>query len=342
MFYFIISWLFLFIYIDVDFCLFFLIISLLPNDGFIILELPGNDNLAADRFLIVCGGDEIFKQNPTHNHENKSRCESTALGSELLNSEMAFLYRVDVGFSLVSTFQIPIVSFEEHCPNYETNCGENSLKEHVPADTMNITEQWRLFSVSFPCEVSIVEFAERNDAQCAEEFKAERGIGIGGGREGGGGGEMGDQDRVSTVMASVLVMSSRTAKQSSLVLIQQSGKICVISYKSVCLCTFPHVRVLCYVSVCVLCFIMSLCPVSVWLSIILCAYDTGYFNFRFFLRYIYFYFNLFEFISSFFNILFFHHRIIGSLAKCVINNRRRRDHRIVCFSSFNSNVQNSR
>ena len=226
--------------------------------------MPGNDNLASDRFLIVCGDDEVLKRNPTHNHENNSRCESTNLGSELLNSEMSFLYRVDVGYSLVSTFQIPIASFEEQCPN----CGENSLKEHVPTDTMNIPEQWKLFSVSFPCEVSNGKNSEQNEAQSTNEFKAEQG---GGGGGIGGGGETGDQDGVSTAMASVLVMSSRTAKQSSLVLIKQSGLICMISYKSVFVYFALCPSVLSCVRVCFMFYHVAVSCVRVAVNSLMCV-----------------------------------------------------------------------
>ena len=212
------------------------------NDGFIILDGPGDDNVAADRFLIVCGVDTISKKN------DGSR-KSTDLGSELLNTEIEYLFRVDVGHSLDSTIQVPIAAFEEYCPGNGSGSGEHSMEEHVPTDILNIQEQWKLFSVSFPYEVSIEKIGAEIKTGSAYESKAGGGRGGGEGRggggegrggEGGGGGgegrggeEKGDQQKVYTALASVLVMSSRTAKQSSLVLIQQSGKV--------------YVSVLCYV-----------------------------------------------------------------------------------------------
>ena len=193
----------------------FLLISVPLNDGFIILDGPGYDNVAADRFLIVCGVDTIYKKN------DGSR-KSTDLGSELLNTEIEYLFRVDVGHSLDSTIQVPIAAFEEYCPGNGSGSGEHSMEEHVPTDILNIQEQWKLFSVSFPYEVSIEKIGAEIGTGSAYESKA-----------GGGGEEKGDQQKVYTALASVLVMSSRTAKQSSLVLIQQSGKV--------------YVSVLCYV-----------------------------------------------------------------------------------------------
>ena len=94
-----------------------------------------------------------------------------------------------------------------------------SMEEHVPTDILNIQEQWKLFSVSFPYEVSIEKIGAEIGTGSAYESKA--------GGEGRGGEEKGDQQKVYTALASVLVMSSRTAKQSSLVFIQQSGKVYV-------------------------------------------------------------------------------------------------------------------
>ena len=148
----------------------FLLISVPLNDGFIILDGPGDDNVAADRFLIVCGVDTIYKKN------DGSR-KSTDSGSELLNTEIEYLFRVDVGHSLDSTIQVPIAAFEEYCPGNGSGSGEHSMEEHVPTDILNIQEQWKLFSVSFPYEVSIEKIRAEIKTGSAYESKA------GGGRE---------------------------------------------------------------------------------------------------------------------------------------------------------------
>ena len=156
----------------------------------------------SDRFLVVCVADNPHKNNLEYSGESNNRRNSTELRSKFLKSEANYLFRVDVGRSLFSQIQIPIDAFEEHSPEKKIRSGEHSLQKNIPIDIMNIPEQWKLFKVSFSYKV-VISSPSPIQERSERETELESG---------------------STAAASAVIMSSRIAAQSSLILIQQSGQ----------------------------------------------------------------------------------------------------------------------